>query len=385
MLEPFPLEMHPHRPSHPIRPRPRVLRAGWILGFLSCAVFSVRGADLPVGVTLDFPLATNKAMPLWLGQPETPASVFATLNLPVMTPDPTAALLVTVYFQEKQGGLLRITWKGTQGAQVLSDNFYENIGMANQRSLLIPAATLVGDGTLAFQCGDSSLSIQRIKLEWLASKSALVSPEVQDLLVTPSSGTTAPAPSFNGQPAQPQPAAWQDDLVNVPLSDQPVRIEEGVEFNVDLDNVPPIARLSLKESGLPLGKHLGVWINQQRAGSITPAVPDLTDDGFVVKAGAPMTYVGWRDGSFYVPVTFLKAGINTLEFTDEDESATGSTTAATSPAATEQPLALKDIVLQLNYQTPADAASVSQPQLLLGPVEPLSPSSPSISSETHTP
>ena len=83
--------------------------------------------------------------------------------MPILTPDPDASLLVTVYFQEKQGGFLRIIWTGTQGAQLLSDNFYENIAMNNQRSLLISPATLVGDGVLSFQCGDTDLGIQRIK------------------------------------------------------------------------------------------------------------------------------------------------------------------------------------------------------------------------------
>lgn len=169
-------------------------------------------------------------MPTWLGQPETPPTAFATLNLPIFTPDPNASLLVTVYFQEKQGGFMRIIWQGTQDAQVLSDNFYEDIGMANQRSLLISPTTLVGDGVLTFQCGDSALGIQRIKLEWLENKNGLVSPEVQDLLVTPAAGPTQSARSLNGQANPTGPGAWQNQLVTVPITDQALRVEQGVEF-----------------------------------------------------------------------------------------------------------------------------------------------------------
>ena len=280
---------------------------------------------------------------------------------------------------------MRITWKGTQGAEVLSDNFYEGIGMANQRSLLISPSTLIGDGILSFQCSDTDLGIQRIKMEWLASKEGLVSPEVQDLLVTPSVGPTQLGQSVNGHANPTEPGAWQNQLVTVPLSDQALRIEQGVEFSVDLDKVPGSARLALKEAGLPLGKHLIVWINQQRAGTITPTVPDLLDDGFLASANTSASYVGWRDGSFYVPVSLLKAGINTVQFSDEDDvTLTGSV--AASDLTQDPPLAIKGIVLQLNYLSAPASASAIQPQLSAPTVQPVPPEEPSSTpSETTTP
>jgi len=358
------------------------------LFFLVCSVFSLNASapDLPAPVTLDLPIPANQVLPAWLGQPETPTTIFATLNLPILTPDTTASLLVTVYFQEKQGGFMRIAWEGTQGAQVLSDNFYEGIGMANQRSLLISPATLVGDGILTFQCGDSTLDIQRIKLEWLESKNGLVSPEVQDLLVTPATGPTQLAQSLNGQENPTGPGAWQDQLVTVPITDQALRIEQGVEFSVQLDNVPGSARLALKEAGLPLGKHLVVWINQQRAGTITPAVPDLLDEGFLTDENASTSYVGWRDGSFYVPVSVLKAGINTVQFSGEDDAALTPGNAGPSDTGPESPLAIKAIILQLNYPPAQAKTGVLPPQLSSPPTDPISPAeSSSTPSQTTTP
>jgi hypothetical protein len=328
---------------------------------------------------LNLPLADNLTLPGWLGQPEIPATTFATLHLPILTPDPAASLLVTVYFQEKQDGFMRISWDGTQGAQVLSDNFYEDIGMANQRSLLISPATLIGDGTLTFQCGDSILGIQRIKLEWLENKSGLVSPDVRDLLVTPAMGPTQLSQNLNGQPNATEPGAWQNQLVTVPLTDSALRIEQGVDFSVDLDKVPATARLALKEAGLPLGEHLVVWINQQRAGTITPSVPDLLDAGFLADAKASTSYVGWRDGSFYAPVSLLKEGVNTVQFSDENDA-----TPTASDSGADQPLAIKALVLQLNYES-APPAAPAQPQLSMpsGPIPPTE--TPPTASETNTP
>ncbi len=319
-------------------------------GFLVLAFLSyLRAADLPAPLTLDVPIPVNRALPAWLGQPDTPATVFGTLNLPLLTPAPSASLLVTVYFEEKESGFLRVIWKGTQGAQVLTDNFYENIGMANQRSLLISPDTLIGDGTLTFQASDEKLGIQRIKLEWLESKSALISPEIRDTLVTSISGQTRPSLELSGAPISAPPGAWDNQVVTVPMTDTAVRIEQGVDFSIDLDQAPTTARIALDEAGLPLSKRLVVWVNDQRAGTMTPAVPDLLDDGYL-SSDAKVSYVGWRAASFYPPVSLLKVGVNAIQFSVEDD-ASPSTTPTADQAA---PLAIKNLVMQLNY-TPAGA------------------------------
>ena len=386
------------------RPSFRAYASGWACLLLLLFAGWLKADDLPAPVTLDVPIPANLATPAWLGHPLTPAAAFATLELPILTPAPEASLLVTVYFQEKQGGFMRIAWKGTQGgATVLSDNFYENIGMANQRSLLIAPSMLAGDGSLIFQCGDSSLGIRRIKLEWLVNQEGLASPAVKDLMVTPSAGPTQPSQILNGQVNPTEPGAWQNDLVTVPLTDEALRIEEGVEFSIDLDQVPGSARLALKETGLPVGKRLVVWINDARAGTITPAVPDLLDDGYLTDAKGTTSYVGWRDGSFSVPASLLKAGVNTLMLSDEDDDAQQN--AAASTASQEAPVAIKGFVMQLVYPpTPAPAAAPAptatpaittintdaiQPHLSLDPtgpdLEPLPDSTPTITPTPTTP
>jgi hypothetical protein len=337
-----------------------------------CAVLLFLGGylhatELPAPVTLDLPIPANLATPSWLGHPETPSSQFAALNLPILTPDPTASLLVTVYFEESPGGYLRVLWNGTQGAQMLTQNFYEDISMPNQRSLLISPDMLVGDGTLTFQSSTTTLGIQRIKLEWLSTQDGLVSPSVKDTLVTPSVGSTQLAQSLNGQATTTEPGAWENQIVTVPMTDHALRIEDGVEFSVDLDKVPSSARLSLKETGLPLGKHFIVWINQQRAGTFTPSVPSLLDGGYMTHDKAATNYVGWRDGSFYVPVSLLKSGVNAIQLSDEDDAPAGVGTTSDSNTGTGIPVAAKEMVLQLNYFTPDDKATFLAPQLSLVP------------------
>jgi hypothetical protein len=329
---------------------------------LFVAAGALRAADTADVFTLDLPFPAGAATPTWLGAPQVPDTTFATLNLPIDPPDATSSLLVTIFFQEKTGGFLRLTWQGGNGAELLSDNLYEGIGMNNQRSLLISPGTLQGAGTLMLQCGDTTLDIQRIRLQWLEEQDGLVSPDIRDTLVTPSLGATEPAGTLNGQPQLAADPAWQGELVIVPVTDVPQRIEQGVEFSVQLDSVPAAGRLALQENGLPWGKHLVVWINRQRAGTITPAVPELTDDGFLSQAGLPQTYFGWRKGSLYLPVSLLKAGVNTLQFSDEDEMPAAPADPAAAANSSALPLAVKEVVLQLDYpSTGATAAAVPTP------------------------
>jgi len=355
------LPMHQRRKRRTFRPL--------VLGPIACASLLLAtpllaASDLPGAYTLDLPTEANLATPVWLGHPEMPPRAFATLDVPISPPAPDASLLVTVYFQEKEGGFLRVGWQKEEGAVMLSDNFYEGIGMSNQRSLLISPSTMQGDGTLHFQCGDTSLGIARIRFEWLENHAGLASPLLKDLLVTPATGSTQLASTLNGQPAPAGEAAWHERVVAVPMIDLPERVEQGVEFAVQIDIAPARVRLELKEAGLPWGQHLVIWVNQKRAGTITPAVPDLLDDGFLPSANGSANYVGWRDGSFYVPAGLLKVGDNAIQFSTEGDTQPLAGSASDVSTGSLAPLAIKDVVLQLKYLPQPvlpDASTASAP------------------------
>jgi hypothetical protein len=128
----------------------------------------------------------------------------------------------------------------------------------------------------------------------------------------------------------------------VPVTSAPQRIEQGVEFTLQLNASPRAARLSFDESGLPWGSHLVVWINQQRAGTVTPEVPDLSDVGF--PAADSTAYVGWRHGSIYLPVAVLRTGLNSLQLAVEND--VGDNPGDDNP---NSPLAVNHLVCQFNY------------------------------------
>jgi hypothetical protein len=316
---------------------------------LFLAAVSAFALDEPVSFSFDLPFPDNQATPVWLGHPAAPVSTFATLNLPITPPDAQASLVVTLYFAEKQDGFLRASWVGSQAAEVLSKNLYEGIGMQNQRSLLVLPNTMDGAGTLSLQSSSDTLGVDRIKLEWVENQPSLVSPHLPDMLVTPESGKTQKLQDLNGQINGTEPFIWNKNVVTVQLTDKPERVETGVEFNAELRQAPQAARISLKENGLPFGQRVVVWINQQRAGSITPSVPELTDEGYGADAKAPSAYVGWRDGSLFIPVSLLKMGVNAVQFSAESDS--DASASQTTGGNVPPPLALKDVVLQLDYGT----------------------------------
>jgi len=359
------VKQHPHQK----RWRTAHLAVG-IAVFFSTASAFLRADELPGPLTLDIPVPVNLATPAWLGHPSMPNDTLQTLALPIAPPTPDAALLITVYFTERDNGFLRINWKPAVGAPVaLATNFYEGVGMATSRSLLVAPSTLGTGGYLVLQGNAVSLGIQRVEFEWLQSRQDLVAPSVSAMLVTTSDGKTVPAETVNGQPAAAT-GTWTGNIVTVPIQADPARIETGVEFSVDLNKLPTTARLILKETGLSLTQHLVVWVNEKRAGTITPIVPGLNDAGFFTDPASTTSFVGWRNGSFYVPVSALKQGTNTLQFSAEDE------VAPPSPAPVDPlggpPLAVKEVALQMNYTAAPDP--VGQLPILHLSVEPaLSP------------
>ena len=320
---------------------------------------SARALEGATSFTIDLPFNTSVETPAWLGQPVTTTNSFASLELPILPPDPNAALLVTVFFREQNGGLLRISWQAAAAtapddsealpgpgeaalSSVLSENFYEGIGMSNQRSLLVPAEAMRRPGSLIFQTGSASLAIHHIELQWLENAVGLNSPAINDVLVTPADGPTQPASALAGQPPGMQDPEWRGRIVDVPVTSLPLRIEQGVDFAVQIDSVPSLARLALKEAGLPWGQHLVVWLNNQRAGVVVPGVPPLANGGF--GASTNDVYVGWRESTVLLPSALLRAGANALQFSTESD--VPQSAPNESPAA---PLAVKDVLLQLSY------------------------------------
>ena len=86
-----------------------------------------------------------------------------------------------------------------------------------------------------------------------------------------------------------------------------------------------------------------------------------------------------------MPVSLLKAGINTLQFSDEEDVDPPPQSAAASDPGQGTPVAIKALVFQLNYVPRPATTDDLQPQLSMptGPIPPTESSS--TPPETNTP
>jgi hypothetical protein len=110
------------------------------------------------------------------------------------------------------------------------------------------------------------------------------------------------------------PDAWFGRVLDASLQDGVADISQNTELVVPLKGAVGEARLRAKFLGLPLGKSVRVWINGKPAGRIQPALPSLTDPGYMRRGGKRANYAGWREGAIFVEPGSLKEGENSIVF-----------------------------------------------------------------------
>jgi hypothetical protein len=322
-----------------------------LIAFIALVSLEMALADappVPSSFTLDLPLSANIATPAWLGQPEVLTDP-NTIELPITPSSAKFPLLVTLFFND-QDGPIRLIWKDAYGNEtLLANNFCEGTGVANQRGLLIDPALIKTGGTLEIEgVAEGVQPVTRLNLQWLVRGKDLISPKETQVLVSPDHLMLTNVENLETEKDTAPEINWDKQVVVANLVDSPQHIEQPTEFSVGLNSVPTLARLQLKENGLPLGQHFVLWVNQEKAGVITPVVPELNDLGyFNTQAGGTPTYVGWRTATFMLPTGLLKTGANALQFSPENDDGT--------PALSATPLVIRDVTIQLLYPEAAPA------------------------------
>ncbi|HWY91438.1 MAG TPA: hypothetical protein VNY04_00945, partial [Chthoniobacterales bacterium] len=96
--------------------------------------------------TLDLTTTGQPQFPIWM--PERPLAApkpQAELSFAVVLGPNDDDLALTVVFQEEVGGFLSVYWEDLFGKrELLAPNLFENIGLPNQRTLLIKRPTMGG-------------------------------------------------------------------------------------------------------------------------------------------------------------------------------------------------------------------------------------------------
>lgn len=327
---------------------PRQLLA--VISILSVATPHL-SAQEQSGFTIDLRASEQSwSLPSWLNaRPVELPAEHAVIGFEITPPASETNLAATFYFTEASGGFLRVYWKGAKNSEMLSENLYEGIGMANQRTLLIKRSTLSSSGTLYVQSSEQTLNLMRVHFEWTLPVPVSLADTVRQTMLVNALGNLYAQDEVDGIPVKPKADEIGQTVVTAVLADKPERIEDGVEFTATLQSVPQFARLEAKLSGVLAGKAARLWINGTLVGDLALELPDLNDPGYnTASDDNSLTYTGWRKGSIYIPATLLVAGENRFQFAVQD-------------ATTSTPIAVKDLMLQLKYnktqQSPTPALS----------------------------
>lgn len=321
----------------------KLLLASFFCSLVLC-ISGAEGSDRGFTFDLGQPGQTQ-VLPSWMaGQPSASPAMHASIDFPIVPPADNSDLAVTFYFNETAGGFLRVYWAGAQAGEMLCENLFEGIGMPNQRTLLIKRSTLSSPGTLTVQSSENTLNLFRVHFEWVQPASVDLSDSSGQTALVDANGTAVASGDVNGAPILPPQDRVQQSSVTAVLIEKPERIETGVEFVATVQAVPLYARMEVQVSGVPIDKRLVLWVNGTMAGEVAIDVPPLTDPGYQNSAtgGLPI-YVGWRKGVIFLPANLLKVGDNQFQFGEKD----------VMPAPGASPLAVKNLVIQLNYSNVA--------------------------------
>ena len=317
-----------------------------ILLLLACLAYPA-GAGEVTAWTYDF--QTPTASPDWVKiiPQKQDLNYLGRAEFEIAPAEGSSDLLFTLYFQESDGGFLRVFWNAGGSNTLLCQNLYEGIGkgLTNQRTLRLPGSWLRSGGVLSFQSSQSDLGISRIKLEWLTVQAIPVSQDLgTTIAAVDSNGRGLTGSELLGELEQVPTDQWKDNVITAQVTDRVEAFSDTVQFAFELESIPQRARVEAQLAGLPLDQGLTLWVNGKYAGSVSVPVPDLTDTGYQTSADGRVSYDGWRKGTILIQAELLQAGLNTLQFSRAGD------------AAATAAMALKNLKLQLKYPPAAATA-----------------------------
>jgi hypothetical protein len=271
-------------------------------------------------------------LPNWMSdRPVAAAKDRAELSFPVTPGSDDNDIALTVVFNEEAGAYLSVFWQPQQGdRELLCPNLIENIGLPNQRTLLINRPTMGGPGKIILQSSTQFLNVIRVRIDWVRPGVVrLVDSAPNGALVMTGGKIFAPE-EVDGTQLTAIADSWEGKVLTTSITDGAERIEHGVAFPVTIPTHLKRARMEVMVNGLPLDGSLKVWLNGQPVGTLSFEVPDLTDPGYGENNDQ---FVGWRKGVLLLPSNRLAVGDNQFQFEG--------------PAGT--PIAIRDFLLQVQY------------------------------------
>jgi hypothetical protein len=255
----------------------------------------------------------------------------AELSFPVTPSAQDNDIAMTVVFNEEPGAYLSVFWQPEQGdRELLCGNLIENIGLPNQRTLLVNRPTMGGPGKLILQSNTQFLNVIRVRIDWVRPGVVRLVDSAPNGALVMNGGKVFAPEEVDGSQLTAIADSWEGKILTTSVTERAERIENGVVFPVAVPSHLKRARMEVMVNGLPLNGSLKVWLNGQTLGTLSFEVPDLTDPGY---GESNDQFVGWRKGVLLVPPSRLVVGDNQFQFEG--------------PAGTA--IAIRDFLLQVQY------------------------------------
>jgi hypothetical protein len=276
--------------------------------------------------------ASRLDLPAWMSdRPVAVAKDRAELSFPVTPGAEDDDVALTVVFNEEPGAYISVFWQPQQGDRVLlCPNLIENIGLPNQRTLLINRPTMGGPGKIILQSSTQFLNVIRVRIDWVRPGVVRLVDSAPNGALVMNGGKIFAPEEVDGSQLTPIADTWEDKILTTSITDKAERIENGVAFPVTIPSHLKRARLEVMVNGLPLSSSMKVWLNGAAVGTLAFEVPDLTDPGYGKENDE---FVGWRKGVLLLPLRQLVVGDNQFQF----EGPPGI------------PIAIRDFLLQVQY------------------------------------
>jgi len=256
------------------------------------------------------------------------------LSFPVVPGRDDDDLALTVVFQEEMGGFLSVYWENALGQrQLLAPNLFENIGLLNQRTLLINRPTMGGPGKVVLKSSQAVLNILRVRLDWARPGVVRLVDNIPNGALVTTGGKMFAPEEVDGSSLTPIADSWEGRILTTSVTDRAERIEKGIEFSVMVPAKVSRVRLEVLVNGLRLDQTLTLWVNGASVGTLALEVPDLTDPGYEKVEDGTLRFTGWRKGVLILRGDQLPSGENHFQFQ--------------APAGAQ--VAIRDFLLQLEY------------------------------------
>ncbi len=285
--------------------------------------------------TFDLSATGRVEFPAWM--PDRPLAYpksQSELSFPVVPGADDNDLALTVVFQEETGGFLSVYWENSFGKrQLLAPNLFENIGLPNQRTLLVNRPTMGGPGKIVLKSSQAVLNVLRVRLDWARPGVVRLVDNIPNGALVTTGGKLFAPEEVDGSPLTPIADSWEGRILTTSVTDHAERIEKGIDFSVTVPDKVARARLEVMVNGLRIDQRLTLWLNGVVFGTVALEVPDLTDPGYEKAGDGTMRYNGWRKGVLLIGGEELTVGENHFQFE--------------TPPGTQ--VAIRDFLLQLEY------------------------------------